>query len=422
MFILFFQAFQKPSFPILAKRQLTMIMNNTIANVAQVVHCRVGRALRNIQIIKHVQKLLSLVEIRTLQILNFKLLLFDCLEVIHQSAQFPYGVAFEDNVSVCVTLRHFESDSAYMPFGDALDGFWIQKLDDDDRKHLLENKIGFTNYPGDKFLLGRNYYIGRGKSHSVLEDNAHWHFFPIFRAMKLFKTADLIMPLAFYCWKGKYRSMRLHGENYGDGFINGNPYVLNKDEADNFHKFFVALESYPIKSSLGVRPYRKPPDILQHIDFRHHFAIHAILKQASEHNNPNLIFDKLVDYTIALESLFLLKSDRDKGTPLSIRAATLLGHDSATEQQITELVKRYYNLRNDIIHASFIDDDGDDFLNANIQKYEDILRRSILAFLDLNKRAATKKAVIKILNDAAGNAQLKATIRGGLGLLGLAHN
>jgi hypothetical protein len=87
----------------------------------------------------------------------------------------------------------------------------------------------------------------------------------------------------------------------------------------------------------------------------------------------DIIFDKLVDYTIALESLCLLKTDRQKGTPLSERVATLLGRDAKEETELYSIVKTLYDSRNDIVHGSFIDDAGDDFLCENIYKYEDIL-------------------------------------------------
>jgi hypothetical protein len=119
--------------------------------------------------------------------------------------------------------------------------------------------------------------------------------------------------------------------------------------------------------------------------------------------------------------LYLLKNDKNKGTPLSERAATLLGRDAAKERKITNLVKRFYNLRNDIIHASFIDDVGSQFLGDNIYKYEDILRKSILAFLDLNKRAPTKKQIIKILNDARTNPMLSKDIHDHSQLLKMAE-
>jgi hypothetical protein len=317
-----------------------------------------------------------------------------------------------DNVKVCAILRNFKSDCDYFTFGDPLDGFWIQKLNGGDKESLCSHKIGFSNSPWDNFLVGRHYYIGRGKSTSVLQDNVSWHFFPLFRAMKLFRTGAVVLPMAFYSWKGKHRSMRLHGENYGWGYgLKENPYVLNKSDVENFFAFFKELDSYQIKETFGIIPYRKPPDLLKTIDLRHRFAIHALLKGSMEHSNPFVIFDKLLDFTIAFESLYLLKNDKQKRTPLSKRVATLLGKDAADGQNLADMVGQFYRLRNDLVHASFIDSDGDKFLSENIHKYEEILRRSILAFLDLNRRAPTKEKIIRILDDAATQPALKKDIQ-----------
>jgi hypothetical protein len=139
-----------------------------------------------------------------------------------------------------------------------------------------------------------------------------------------------------------------------------------------------------------------------------------------EHSNLFVIFDKLLDYTIAFESLYLLQSDKKKGAPLSKRVATLLGKDAADEQNLADMVGRFYRLRNDLVHASFIDSAGDEFLSENIHKYEDILRRSILAFLDLNKRAPTKEEIIRILDDAATKPSLRTDVHQKSKLLNMA--
>jgi len=187
--------------------------------------------------------------------------------------------------------------------------------------------------------------------------------------------------------------------------------VFNVSDIKIFSDFFTELGAYLKNGDFGVIPYHKPPEMLKSIDFRHHFAVHALLKGSSEHSNPFIIFDKLIDYTIAFESLYLLKRDKQKGTPLSARVATLLGKDATDERQLAAAVKQFYDLRNDLVHASFIDDRGSDFLCENIYKYEDVLRRSILAFLDLNKRASTKEEIIKTLDEAAKQPSLRKDIQ-----------
>jgi len=132
-----------------------------------------------------------------------------------------------DNVQVCATLRNFESDIDYLSFGD----FWIEKIRKEDRIQLCKDLHYFINYPWDNYLVVRWYYIGRGKSLSVLDDNSRMFFFPLFRTMKLFKKGDLIMPFGFYKYNNKWHEKEFHGESYGYG-ADANTYCFNKGDIE----------------------------------------------------------------------------------------------------------------------------------------------------------------------------------------------
>jgi len=66
----------------------------------------------------------------------------------------------DDNVQVCAVLRHFKSDSTYFALEDES---WIEELDEGGRKQLASDLNHFNNYPYDRHLVCRWYYIGRGK-------------------------------------------------------------------------------------------------------------------------------------------------------------------------------------------------------------------------------------------------------------------
>jgi hypothetical protein len=110
-------------------------------------------------------------------------------------------MSYEDDVQIIITLRNFESDSDYLSFDD----YWIQKLSEEDKIQLGEDINSFRCNTYDNYILGRWYYIGRGKSSTVLRDNSIMFVYQLFRALKLFKTGDLITPMCFYTWKGKTR-------------------------------------------------------------------------------------------------------------------------------------------------------------------------------------------------------------------------
>ena len=327
----------------------------------------------------------------------------------------------EDNVQVCAVLRHFKSDSPHLALEEEL---WIQELDRDDKTQLARDLRHFNNYPYDKHLICRWYYIGRGKSLSVLEDNIRAHFLPLWTTLKLFKTGHLLMPLSFYCHRKKWRDVALHGEdNYGIGYGQGmgeHLYEFNKADIQRFQIFKGALVPHLDFLRSGYIPYLKPPQLLQTVDMRCLFATHLFLDTSGQRDNYFLLFDWLLAYTNGLESLYLLKSDENKSDNLGARVAVVLGQDEEDGNQLRKIVKQFYKIRNSIVHGSLFDDAQDDFARENIWSYQDILRKSILTFLDLNQRSSSKKVIIRQLQEAMSNPSLRRTIRESLVLLNLA--
>ena len=240
--------------------------------------------------------------------------------------------------------------------------------------------------------------------------------------MKLFSTGDLNTPIAFYRWKGKWYEALLQGENYAMGYgLAGNPYILNNDDIEAFDLFRIQIEKYLSFMQLHDIPYLKRPKILNNIDIRCLLALHLYLKRSVENNNNFIIFDKLIDYTIALESLYLGRGDEGKRGNLSQRIAALLYKDESEKNKVSRDIKKFYDIRSDLVHASLIDPKGISFLCKNIYIYENILRKSILAFLDLNRSYNTKETLLNHLDQAISNPDLRENIHESLELLKLAR-
>jgi hypothetical protein len=114
-----------------------------------------------------------------------------------------------DTVPVCAILRNFESDSEHLSFDDnesspnyiPFGHFWIQKVSEEDKREMCKDLNTFGGHWTDKYYASRWFYIGRGKSTTVLRDNSMVFFYPLFRAMKLYRTGDLLTPMGFYKWK-----------------------------------------------------------------------------------------------------------------------------------------------------------------------------------------------------------------------------
>lgn len=324
-------------------------------------------------------------------------------------------MSVEDNVQVCAILRNFKSDSEYLHFGN----FWIEKLTEDDRCHLSTKLRYFTNYWGDNHIAATWYYIGRGKSSTVLRDNHMMFFFPLFRAMKLFRKGDLIIPSLFCRWKDKWLEMQCHGDSFGLGsrlLKEDEPYILQKDDVEEFNVFMEKVKTYLRYIEFPEMPYLKKHRIMKDIDTRCFLPLHILLKGSVEHHNPFPEIDTLIDYTLALESLYLFRHE-DIGRSLSSRLAVLLGKDESEEQQFRRDIKKFYDIRSAIVHGSLMSSKQYEFLRTNIYNYGEYLRKSILAFLDLNATSPSKKAVIEKLDQAMGRPGLKAEIKESLNLL-----
>ena len=60
--------------------------------------------------------------------------------------------------------------------------------------------------------------------------------------------------------------------------------------------------------------------------------------------------DKLIDYMIAFESLYL-KDNKELSYKLSIRVACFLGKDKNEKEQIFKEIKKAYNIRSKMVHG-----------------------------------------------------------------------
>lgn len=322
----------------------------------------------------------------------------------------------EDNIHVCAILRNFRSDDEYISFSNAdykpYDSFWIQTLPNNTLEQLQKELKYCSLFHSDHHVLCKWYYVGRGKSGSILPDNSRAFFLPLFRLLKLFKPGNLIFPSIFTTYKDKLREMPFHGAS--DGIGKDDPYVMNAGDVEAFEAFRKEMKDYLTNLDLFEMPYRKKHPMFDDIDMRCNFALHVLLKGSIENRNPYILIERLIDCTIALESLYLTKNIRRKGEKLDSRANNLLNGCDCDLQY-------FYNMRNDIVHASFIDGTQYDYLKANISRYENVLRKSILAFYDLNKNIPTKGEVLQVLDQAQSNSQTKREIQGILKILNLAR-
>lgn len=323
-----------------------------------------------------------------------------------------------DEVQICVVLRNFRSDSEYLKFNSSpFNHFWIQKLTIKDKQFLCKNLKYFTNFPEDNYLLCYWYRLGRGEppEDALLRQNINF-LIPLFRVMKLFKKGDLLMPLCFTYWKRRNRwyERQLHGEIFGLGFgFTQNFYILNKSEINTFENFKTMMEERYLKplNFLVDSPFIKPPKMLKkYIDTRCFLPI-FLFSKISTNLNPHLaIIEKLLDYTIGFEALYLKMKEKGKQRKLANRVSFLLSKNEKEKSKIKSLIERFYKIRNDIVHASLVSSEDYEYLFKNIYEYSELLRKSILTFLDLNFKYSSKEEIVKLLDSEDKSIKTNLTL------------
>ncbi len=107
----------------------------------------------------------------------------------------------------------------------------------------------------------------------------------------------------------------------------------------------------------------------------------AVQRFDSGINNQNLI-NKLIDFIIGLEALFLKDINQELQYKLAIRTAFLLKDNNSERKKIFDLVLKSYNLRSDILHGEKILIPNFEDLNS----LEEILRKSINKYLKDNTK------------------------------------
>ena len=96
--------------------------------------------------------------------------------------------------------------------------------------------------------------------------------------------------------------------------------------------------------------------------------------RSSERVDPE---DALIDYWVALESLFSPESASELGFRIAVRLAALLGDSGQERMEIFEQARRSYSVRSQVVHGSKYPKD----LDAVVAQTRSFARRAILRIL-----------------------------------------
>lgn len=120
--------------------------------------------------------------------------------------------------------------------------------------------------------------------------------------------------------------------------------------------------------------------------------------------------EKVVDYTTGLESLYIMEN-QELAYRLSLRMATLLGKTAQEIEKIYKDTKAMYGIRSAIVHGGSIKEPQEIFLAKHVCKYGDYLRKSILAFFDLFSKYKNKEEILRSLDHALLDFNLRKNIQ-----------
>lgn len=85
---------------------------------------------------------------------------------------------------------------------------------------------------------------------------------------------------------------------------------------------------------------------------------------------------------MGLESLFALEKDRGENAfKLGIRVAKMLGHLNFAAERVRSAVEEAYNFRNNVVHGSYITQQGGKKMNELFPHVLNYLRVSLIVFL-----------------------------------------
>lgn len=109
--------------------------------------------------------------------------------------------------------------------------------------------------------------------------------------------------------------------------------------------------------------------------------------------------DKMVDYIIALEALYLNGDHGEFTYRLAHRAASMLGSTFDKRRETFRNVRDAYDLRSQIVHGGS-DPKKRKITNEDVEKVNNYVRISIVEYLNLNKTHNSKKLILEKIDES----------------------
>ena len=158
-------------------------------------------------------------------------------------------------------------------------------------------------------------------------------------------------------------------------------YHLGKDEIDEFVEF-----------------WKEIGEVIVGKQYRGHDYLTIVLKRLNLGSEERDLENKLIDFFVAFEALFLLEAS-ELSYRLALRTATLLGDSYQERREITNFMRDAYVLRSQIVHGKTprlkkktID------LKEYVPRLENYLRHSIVKYFKMIRQFKDQTAILRYLD------------------------
>lgn len=224
-----------------------------------------------------------------------------------------------------------------------------------------------------------------GNPHSEAINN----IYKVISALRLFKKGDVANQMYYYLpisWSLNAKGIASGNSPFQSKSSIESKFKLEISEIDELKKFWFVYK-----------------ELLPRLDNFLFLAI-AINRFNSAYENER-IEDRLIDYMIAFEALFLKGNEQQElSYRLGLRTAVLLEETSKSKQDVFKNMRTAYNLRSLVVHGKSYEKIKKDLeqkhknINEFIFKIEGYLRNSIKRFIDLIKIFPNQEEIIKDLD------------------------
>ena len=269
-------------------------------------------------------------------------------------------------------LKNFKSDIDEIDLGNNIK---IKKLTEKDFDEMFKGMKNGISYISENEVLEIGYQIEMLESVKNGSPPDYSKFmivcYNIISALRLFKTGIIgdVSLYKHYYVKYKYESWEPIWQPVKGSIAmmqqikNPSQYSLLSNETKDFVKFWNKYNSY---------------------DFNKNRSVDIAIRRFNYAYEKELTEDKLIDYIIILEALFINNNDNTElNYKLALRTALFIGSENEERKQIRKDIKKAYSLRSKIVHGSFIIKELEE-LQGLMPKIEEYVRLSIKIFLNFN--------------------------------------